>query len=94
MKIRNSRRGDSTQLVAGNGLIDRRALLGRGILIAGATTTGVTTSFTGAAAEPLPQSARNRRKRARTADDVDARERAFAGTLGATVLFAAETGDH
>ena len=50
MKISHSRRGDSTQLVAGNGLIDRRALLGRGILIAGATTTGVTTSFTGAAA--------------------------------------------
>ena len=54
MNIRNSRRGDSTQLVAGNGLIDRRALLGRGILIAGAMGTGVTTSLTGAAAEPLP----------------------------------------
>jgi sulfane dehydrogenase subunit SoxC len=54
MSIRNRRRGDSPPLVASNGLMDRRALLGRGILIAGAMGTGVTTSFTGAAAEPLP----------------------------------------
>ena len=54
MSTRNRRRGDSLPLVAGNGLINRRALLGRGILIAGAMGTGVTTSFTGAAAEPLP----------------------------------------
>jgi len=40
--------------VAGNGLIDRRALLGRGIMIAGASATGVGASLTGAAAEPLP----------------------------------------
>ena len=39
--------------VAGNGLLDRRALLGRGIMFAGAMTTGVGTALTGAAAEPL-----------------------------------------
>ena len=37
--------------VAGNGLIDRRSLLGRGIAIAGAMGTGA--GLTGAAAEPL-----------------------------------------
>src|SRR5439155_15111671 len=42
------------QPVASNGLIDRRALLGRGILFAGATATGVGTSLTSAAADPLP----------------------------------------
>src|SRR5262245_26136013 len=40
--------------VAGNGLIDRRALLGRGVMLAGAAATGVGGSLTGAAAEPLP----------------------------------------
>ncbi len=40
--------------VAGNGLVDRRALLGRGMLFAGAAATGVGSSLTGAAAEPLP----------------------------------------
>jgi sulfane dehydrogenase subunit SoxC len=40
--------------VAGNGLIDRRALLGRGITLAGAAATAVGTSATGAAAEALP----------------------------------------
>ena len=54
MNNRRNRRGDSPPQVAGNGLIDRRALLGRGALIAGAMGTGVTTSLTGAAAEPLP----------------------------------------
>jgi sulfane dehydrogenase subunit SoxC len=39
-------------VVAGNGLLDRRALLGRGILIAGAAATGVGGAAT-AAAEPL-----------------------------------------
>src|SRR5215475_10371770 len=43
-----------TPFVAGNGLVDRRALLGRGILFAGAMSTGVGTSLTSAAAEPLP----------------------------------------
>ena len=37
--------------VAGNGLINRRALLGRGIAIAG--TVGATGAVTSAAAEPL-----------------------------------------
>ena len=40
--------------IAGNGLVDRRALLGRGMLFAGAAATGVGASLTGAAAEPLP----------------------------------------
>ena len=31
--------------IAGNGLLDRRALLGRGIAFAGAATTGVGTSL-------------------------------------------------
>src|SRR5436305_3725735 len=39
--------------VAGNGLLDRRALLGRGIAFAGAAATGAGASLTGAAAEPL-----------------------------------------
>ena len=39
--------------VAGNGLLDRRALLGRGIMLAGAAATGVGASLTSAAAEPL-----------------------------------------
>lgn len=39
--------------VAGNGFIDRRALLGRGILFAGAAATGTGGSLT-AAAEPMP----------------------------------------
>src|ERR1700751_2731694 len=43
-------RGRSLEPVAGNGLIDRRALIGRGIAFAGAMT-GV--GATGAAAEPL-----------------------------------------
>jgi sulfane dehydrogenase subunit SoxC len=40
--------------IAGNGLIDRRALVGRGILFAGAAVTSVGGSITGAGAEPLP----------------------------------------
>ena len=40
--------------VAGNGLMNRRALLGRGVLFAGAAATGVGSSLSGAAAEPLP----------------------------------------
>src|SRR4051794_32987980 len=39
--------------VAGNGLLDRRALLGRGIMFAGATAAGASASLTSAAAEPL-----------------------------------------
>ena len=41
MSSRKNRRGNSPPEVAGNGLIDRRALLGRGMLIAGAMGTGV-----------------------------------------------------
>ena len=44
---------DSMTPVAGNGLLDRRALLGRGIVFAGAAAASVGTSITGAAAEPL-----------------------------------------
>ncbi|WP_291854718.1 sulfite dehydrogenase [Bradyrhizobium sp.] len=44
---------DSLPPVAGNGLLDRRALLGQGILMAGAAVAGVGASATGAAAEPL-----------------------------------------
>jgi sulfane dehydrogenase subunit SoxC len=47
--------GDSIQQVAGNGLLDRRALLGRGIMLAGAAGAGVAGSLTGAAAEPLTE---------------------------------------
>jgi sulfane dehydrogenase subunit SoxC len=52
----NSKRSDldSLEVVAGNGLINRRALLGRGIALAGATTAGAGATFTSAGAEPLP----------------------------------------
>ncbi len=43
----------SLQPVAGNGLLDRRALLGRGIVFAGAMSAGGAGSIVGAAAEPL-----------------------------------------
>jgi sulfane dehydrogenase subunit SoxC len=52
----NKRYSGSTppfEQVAGNGLLDRRALLGRGIVLAGATVAGAGTSITTAAAEPL-----------------------------------------
>ena len=48
----SDRQLQSLETVAGNGLIDRRALLGRGVALAGATATGA--SLTSAAAEPLP----------------------------------------
>jgi hypothetical protein len=41
--------------VAGNGLLDRRALLGRGIVLAGAIGTGAAGTLNGAAAEPLAE---------------------------------------
>ncbi len=44
----------STPDAAGNGLLDRRALLGRGLLLAGAAGTGVGASLTAAGAEPMP----------------------------------------
>jgi len=43
----------SPQPVAGNGLLDRRALLGGGVMLAGAMTTSVGGALTSAAAEPL-----------------------------------------
>src|SRR6266436_2218288 len=51
---RRRRRTKSSALeaVAGNGLLDRRALLGRGVVLAGAMSTGALGSLTGAAAEP------------------------------------------
>ena len=42
----------SVEAVAGNGLLDRRALLGRGVILAGAMSTAPLGSLTGAAAEP------------------------------------------
>src|SRR5215471_2477764 len=53
MAIRRGRKAPPMEPVAGNGLLDRRALLGRGIVFAGATTAGVGSVLTGAAAEPL-----------------------------------------
>ena len=49
------RRGRAPSLdpVADNGLIDRRALLGQGIAVAGAMTAGAAGTLTGAAAEPV-----------------------------------------
>jgi hypothetical protein len=53
MHKRSNNRFDAAPAVAGNGLIDRRALLGRGVAVAGAIGTGVGPLLTGAAAEPL-----------------------------------------
>ena len=53
MTSRKRRTAPPPEPVAGNGLLDRRALLGRGIIFAGATTSGVGALLTGAAAEPL-----------------------------------------
>jgi sulfane dehydrogenase subunit SoxC len=50
-------RGPSLEAVAGNGLINRRALLGQGIAVAGAMTAGTAGTLTGAAAEPLKDEA-------------------------------------
>jgi len=51
-----SKRSDleSLEAVAGNGLINRRMLLGRGIALAGATTASASATLTSAGAEPLP----------------------------------------
>jgi len=46
-------RSSLVEAVAGNGLLDRRALLGRGVILAGAIGTAPLGSLTGAAAEPL-----------------------------------------
>jgi sulfane dehydrogenase subunit SoxC len=50
----SKRQLESLEPVAGNGLLHRRALLGRGLAIAGAAVTGTGASITSAAAEPLP----------------------------------------
>jgi sulfane dehydrogenase subunit SoxC len=50
---RPDRGSGETPFVAGNGLIHRRAMLGRGIVFAGAMGTGVGSSLASAAAEPL-----------------------------------------
>jgi sulfane dehydrogenase subunit SoxC len=47
--------GSSIQQVAGNGLLDRRALLRNGALLAGAMGAGSAGTLTGAAAEPLAE---------------------------------------
>src|SRR5262249_389028 len=44
---------DTLQPVAGNGLLDRRALLRRGVVLAGAMSAGGAGTMVGAAAEPL-----------------------------------------
>ncbi len=57
MSVRKRRKDGSAspplEPVAGNGLLDRRALLGQGIVLAGAVSTGASTALTSAAAEPL-----------------------------------------
>jgi len=52
-RSRAEKQTQTLEPVAGNGLLHRRALLGRGIMLAGAAATGVGTSLTGAAAEPM-----------------------------------------
>ena len=52
-KRNDSKHIDGLEAVAGNGLIDRRALLGRGVLFAGAIGTGIAPALSSAAAEPL-----------------------------------------
>jgi sulfane dehydrogenase subunit SoxC len=47
--------GSSILQVAGNGLLDRRALLRNGVMLAGAVGAGTAGSLTGAAAEPLAE---------------------------------------
>jgi sulfane dehydrogenase subunit SoxC len=52
-KMRNPRKANTPQQVAGNGLLHRRALLGRGLALAGAA--GASGVPIGAAAEPLTE---------------------------------------
>jgi sulfane dehydrogenase subunit SoxC len=49
---RRRTKSSATEPVAGNGLLDRRALLGRGVVLAGAMGAAPLGSLTGAAAEP------------------------------------------
>jgi sulfane dehydrogenase subunit SoxC len=52
-KSRHRQGAESVPHVAGNGLLDRRALLSRGAALAGAVSVGTVGAATGAAAEPL-----------------------------------------
>jgi sulfane dehydrogenase subunit SoxC len=52
---KSQQNGSSIRQVAGNGLLDRRALLGRGVMMAGAMGAGAAGALTGAAAEPLTE---------------------------------------
>ncbi len=52
---RATNRTQEPEVVAGNGLLHRRALLGAGVMLAGAAATGI--GATGAAAEPLKDAA-------------------------------------
>ena len=50
---KNRKDANSIERVAGNGLLDRRALLSHGAALAGAMGVGAAGTATGAAAEPL-----------------------------------------
>jgi sulfane dehydrogenase subunit SoxC len=52
---KSSQDRSSLQAAAGNGLLHRRALLGRGVLVAGAMGASAAGALTGAAAEPLTE---------------------------------------
>jgi sulfane dehydrogenase subunit SoxC len=52
-KSRHRQGAESVPHVAGNGLLDRRALLSQGAVLAGAMSVGAVGATTGAAAEPL-----------------------------------------
>ena len=54
MRSKHRSNGGQVSAVAGNGLLDRRALLRAGVAFAGAVTVGTAVS-TGAAAEPLTE---------------------------------------
>ena len=51
-RLRRTKSG-AVEAIAGNGLMDRRALLRRGVIFAGAMSSAPLGSLTGAAAEPL-----------------------------------------
>src|SRR5262249_43512385 len=53
MKRRGKNPDEGAEQVAGNGLLHRRTLLGRGIAVAGALGAGLGPNATGAPAEPL-----------------------------------------
>ena len=59
-RLSRGNRGAQPEAAAGNGLLDRRALLGRAVSYAGAAGTGVVAAATGAAAEPLRDEAWSR----------------------------------